>query len=134
MKTGRHTYYENVLHIPEGQSGEFAIKHVIKPAGTPVLTSNMRSAYYRGQAQENVTFDHETRWHLLTEEGRVWMSDYPIEQIQHDEELHGFHGKVLVGGKPSREEAEATAVEFTRWYGIASDEMINQFILRGVTV
>lgn len=98
MKVGRRTFYENVLNIPEATVGSFAIKHVIKPARTPVPTSNYRTAVFRGQTQRTLVFDHPTRWHKLTEDGGTWMTDFPIEQIQHDEELEGMRGRVLVGG------------------------------------
>jgi len=98
MIRGKRTVYENVLNIPEATVGEFAIRHMVKPAGAPVPTSNLRTALYRGQAQPSVVYDHETRWHSLTEGDGVWMTDYPIEQIQHDEELKGMRDSILIGG------------------------------------
>ena len=98
MKLGKREWFHDVLNIPEGQAGEFAIVHKKVPAGKPVPTSNIRVAFHRGQTRKQVVFDKPTKWHLLTENGGVWMSDYPIEQIQIDEELKGFSGRVLVGG------------------------------------
>lgn len=98
MRIGKKATYDGVLDIPEGVSGSFAIKHVHKAPGEPVQASNMRTAIYRGQTHASLRYDYATRWHLLTENDGVWMSDYPIEQIQIDEELKGFTGSVLVGG------------------------------------
>jgi NADPH:quinone reductase-like Zn-dependent oxidoreductase len=98
MRHGKKVWYDNVLHIPEGTAGAYAIEHIVKPPGAEVLTSTARTAIFRGQAQRQLSYPYATRWHQLTEDGGVWMTDYPIEQIQHDEELKGFGGAVLVGG------------------------------------
>jgi hypothetical protein len=91
--------YENVLDIPAGHSGPVDVKHVIKPAGTPVILSNMRTAMFGQTPLPPLTFDHDTRWHFLEERRYgVWMSDLPIEQRQHDEAFIGYKGRVLVGG------------------------------------
>lgn len=91
------TVYEGVLNIPEASSGEFAIKHKIRPAGTTLRSGNMRTAIY-GQKADDIFFPNRTRWHALTEDGGVWMTDDPIEQRQHDEQLRQMRGHVLVGG------------------------------------
>lgn len=90
--------WEGVVQIPEGKVGAYEIRHMRHPAGKPVLTSNFRTAIFRGQADKNLVFDRETVWHELLEDGVRWMSDLPIEQIQHDQELEEFCGECLVGG------------------------------------
>jgi hypothetical protein len=102
MKLGKRTWYDEVLDIPEATVGEqgqeFTIRHMHKAPGEPVMASNMRTALFRGQSQDDLRYDRPTRWHELLENGGRWMSDLPIEQIQIDEELSGVSGHVLVGG------------------------------------
>jgi hypothetical protein len=97
MKVGNKTEYDGILNIPEGKSGTYEISHVIRPAGTQLISGNMRTAMY-GQKAEKILYKHETKWHQLSEDGSVWMTDDPIEQRQHDESLVGASGRVLVGG------------------------------------
>lgn len=97
MQMGRETFYHPVLRIPEGRSGRFAIQHVVKPANTMLPLSTMRTAMY-GQPTGQVSYSYDTVWHKLTENDGVWMTDFPIEQRQHDELLDGMRGRVLVGG------------------------------------
>lgn len=94
---GKHVY-ENVLSIPEGTSGAFSIKHHIAPAGKKFSTTTFRTAMHAGHKNKSIVFDHDTRWHYLLEDGATWMADLPIEQMQHDATLTGYHGRVLVGG------------------------------------
>lgn len=90
--------WEGIVQIPEGQSGDHLIEHFTRPAG-PVERSNLRTAFIGGQADKPVFFDRETTWHRLSYSGGVWMTDLPIEQQQHDNELKGVtHGSVLIGG------------------------------------
>ena len=87
------------IDIPEGKSGYLKIRHINKPAGIVLPTSNSRTALMGGQKVEHIKFDEETRWHELSEEDRgVWMTDYPIEQAQCDEQSKGMWGNVLIGG------------------------------------
>ena len=91
--------WSNVLDIPEGKSGAFEIKHVIKPPGTTLDTANSRTSIIGGHTLTRILFERATRWHSLLEGDSVWMSDYPIEQAQHDAELKPItSGRVLVGG------------------------------------
>jgi len=98
MKIGNRITYAHVLDIPESTHGDVSIVHNHKPAGTTMESTNLRTALF-GQKGGTVTFPQATRWHELTEKGYgTWMTDYPIEQRQHDEMLIGAHGRVLVGG------------------------------------
>ncbi len=86
------------LDIPEGSSGDVHVKHAHKPAGHVFETSNLRTSFF-GQRPKSISFDEPTRWHLLEEEDHgLWMTDYPIEQAQHDALLKNVSGPVLVGG------------------------------------
>lgn len=92
--------WEGVVKIPAGKVGEYAIEHFTRPAGK-VERSSLKTAIMGGQADPPLEFDHETKWHRLVYEGGVWMTDLPIEQIQHDKELEPIlrdGGSVLVGG------------------------------------
>lgn len=105
MRRGTREFYADVLSIPEGKSGDFAIEHQRHPAGTEMQTGTLRTSLF-GQRSKTVVFDHETLWHSLTEDGGVWMSDLPVEQRQADEMIDGgarlarppAYGRVLVGG------------------------------------
>jgi hypothetical protein len=91
--------YEGVLDIPTGKSGSVSIEHDVRPAGSSVIISNMRTALYGQRVEPPLVFDHETRWHRLVEKRYgVWMTDLPIEQRQHDDALIGYKGRILVGG------------------------------------
>lgn len=90
--------WEGIVHIPEGKSGNYEIRHFTRPAG-PIERSNLRTAIMGGQAEPPVHFDRKTTWHELSYEGGVWMTDLPIEQQQHDNELKSVvSGSVIVGG------------------------------------
>jgi len=98
MIKNKRTVYAGVLDIPEQQVGRFAIVHEHKPAGTELPLASARTHFFGGD-RGKVTFDVPTRWHKLTETpGGTWMSDFPIEQYQHDKVLTKFKGTVLVGG------------------------------------
>lgn len=95
----RRAIYDGVLSIPAGTRGEWAVEHIEHPTGHVFNLSNARTAIMGGHTAGSVAYDHPTTWHRLTQGGGVWMSDYPIEQAQHDRELAGFNrGCVLVGG------------------------------------
>lgn len=95
----RKAVYDNILSIPAGTRGAFTVEHVAHPAGHVFSLATARTRIMGGHAGGRVSYDHPTTWHRLTEENRVWMSDYPIEQAQHDRELAGVrHGRVLIGG------------------------------------
>ena len=96
--SNNHYKYEGVLDIPEGTSGDFSVKHVIKPAGAKLYTAGARTMMLAGHKRREVVFDHPVRWHSLLEKDGVWMTDLPVEQAQHDEELRRMRGNVLVGG------------------------------------
>jgi hypothetical protein len=92
------TPWEHVIKIPEQAIGEYAIKHLHYKAG-PIARSNMRTAIIGGQSESPLEFDRPTQWHELVYEGGTWMTDLPIEQQQHDNELEPMtEGDILVGG------------------------------------
>lgn len=97
MKKGKRIWYDGVLSIPEGKSGDWEIAHTHYPAGKKMTTGSMRTAYY-GQKSTEIIFEQPTRWHKLLENGGTWMSDLPVEQRQADELIVGAYGRVLVGG------------------------------------
>lgn len=86
------------LKLPEGKSGDHEVAHVEKPAGEEFETSTMRTAVIGRQPRARLMFTYPTTWHQLSYGGGVWMTDYPIEQVQHDVKLEPFAGEVLVGG------------------------------------
>jgi hypothetical protein len=100
MISDNRKFYDNVLDIPAGTSGEFSIKHTEKKAGTELSTTSARTQLMGGHDGEKVTFIHATTWHTLSEkDDGVWMTDYPIEQFQTDSMLDGkLYGTVLIGG------------------------------------
>ena len=99
MIVKRRAIYDNVLSIPAGLSGAFAVEHVEQPTGHVFRLANARTAILGGHVGGKVVYDRPTTWRRLTESGVVWMSDYPIEQAQHDRELATIRrGRVLVGG------------------------------------
>ena len=87
-----------ILDIPEGKAGSYEVKHIKKPAGTTLSTANIRTAFIGGDKLQDIKFKSETRWHELSYDEGVWMTDLPIEQAQHDKLLQNFKGRVLVGG------------------------------------
>jgi len=96
---GKSHVYHGVLDIPEGQVNGYQIVHDRRPAGTTFNLANVRTMMMGGDQQGSVTFSEPTRWHKLLEDGGVWMSDWPIEQAQHDRTLTPIRrGRVLVGG------------------------------------
>jgi len=88
----------HMLDIPEGKINDYEISHDIKPPGTELRTSNMRTTLLGQQPGKILKFGYETCWHKLSYDGGTWMTDLPIEQSQHDRELADFKGHVLVGG------------------------------------
>jgi len=89
--------WEHVVEIPEGKVGEYMIRHIFRDAGK-VARSNLRTAMFGGQGDKPLEFDRKTQWHELSYDGGVWMTDLPIEQQQHDNELEPVCGRVVVGG------------------------------------
>jgi hypothetical protein len=99
-KAIQSTDYLNQVCIPEGKSGSYAIEHFTYPAGKELCTANLRHAMMSMGAQKikKVVYDSPTKWHRLTYERGVWMTDIPSEQEQHRKLLEKFEGHVLVGG------------------------------------
>lgn len=90
--------WEHVVEIPEGKVGDYEIKHIYRDPGK-VERSNARTALMGGQSEKPLEFDRRTQWHQLSYDGGVWMTDLPIEQQQHDNELKVMtYGDVLIGG------------------------------------
>jgi hypothetical protein len=93
------TFYDRALKIPVGKSGNFAIEHDEKKAGTSLSTTSMRTLFLGGHEKKDISFNYATKWHSLTEDGGVWMTDLPIEQAQADKMLDGnVYGTILIGG------------------------------------
>ena len=90
--------WENQVKIPEASSGTYKIEHIYKDAGVPIPRGSIRSSLLGGQWKPPLVFDHKTKWHQLSYDGGVWMTDLPIEQTQIDAILADFHGRVLIGG------------------------------------
>lgn len=87
-----------VLDIPEGVSGKFRIEHFHTEGD--VKAFNLRTTMY-GQEQRTIHFEGKRKWHRLCEgKNGVWMTDLPIEQVQHDDQMEPIRGsnRVLVGG------------------------------------
>lgn len=97
-KSKSRTDWHTSLNIPEGRQGIFAVEHEIAPVGRKMMLNNLRTSMFGQKGPSSVEFDHPTHWHHLTEDGTRWMSDWPIEQRQHDECLKDMKGSVLVGG------------------------------------
>lgn len=87
-----------VVSIPEWKINDYEIEHVIVPANSPLSTASMRTELLGGHERETVVYQHETTWHRLSYDGGVWMTDFPIEQAQHDSHLEHFCGNVIIGG------------------------------------
>lgn len=87
------------LDIPAGKRGDAEIVREISPPGTKKMLGNIRTAMFGQKFQSStVSYPFETTWHQLILDGVQMMSDWPIEQRQHDLALKGFRGRVLVGG------------------------------------
>jgi hypothetical protein len=93
--------YLDVIDVPEGKSGRFAVEHFTEPAGKPFTTAPLRSAMFSAvqrEDEEHFAFPQPTRWHRLREKGAVWMTDLPCEQAQMRDGLRHLRGNVLIGG------------------------------------
>jgi len=90
--------WEGFLRIPEGDRGDFAIRHTVHPPGKALHTANIRCALIGGQRSTTLVYDRATTWHSLLEDNGVWMTDLPCEQAQADRLARGIHGRVLVTG------------------------------------
>ena len=87
------------LDIPKGKAGDWSIEHNLYPANHEFKTATFRTAFIGGQPMRPVVYDHPTRFHALCEGEGVWMTDWPVEQAQCDENLKAItYGRVLVGG------------------------------------
>ena len=78
--------WEGIISIPEGKSGDYKIRHIYEPPGE-IKAGNLRTSIIGGQKAPVIQFDRKTKWHELSYEGGVWMTDYPIEQRQQDETI-----------------------------------------------
>jgi len=98
-KTKTQRNWLSPLNIPEGEIGDYAIKHLLIPAGQKVMLNNFRNQLYgRQKGPHSLIYDVETRWHKLIGPTGTWMTDLPVEQRQMEECLKGVNGRVLVGG------------------------------------
>jgi hypothetical protein len=100
MLKGKRAVYNGVINIPEGERGEYAVKHRVHPPGHVFRVVTARTAIMGGHRGKPVVYDAPTTWHELTQgKDSRWMTDYPIEQMQIDQETVGIKsGAVLVGG------------------------------------
>jgi len=98
MICNRKHIYNSILDIPENKIGAWEIKHDNRGIGAEFSLSTTRTQIFQGDRGGKVRFEMPTRWHKLLEKNGIWMSDYPIEQYQHDELLKDMKGNVLVGG------------------------------------
>lgn len=100
MIINRKPIYAHVLTIPENKINDYEIKHNVVPAGEKLLMNSFRTAFIGGQnGPKFVCYDAPTTWHTLSYENGVWMTDLPIEQRQHDQQLKSIKsGTVLIGG------------------------------------
>jgi hypothetical protein len=85
------------LDIPAGKLGDMEVRHVWKRDAT-LPTANLRTAMLGGDRRKDISFPGDTRWHELSEDGAIWMTDLPIEQAQCDMQIERMTGRVLVGG------------------------------------
>ena len=91
--------YLTPLDIQPGKSGNCEVVRTVEPPGKKMMLGNLRTAYIGGQGvHKDLYWPHETTWHQLLIDGSRMMSDWPIEQRQHNEELKGMRGRVLIGG------------------------------------
>jgi hypothetical protein len=80
--------YRDTLKIPEGHVGDMQIRHIVHPADHCLPLSIPRTTLMGGQEPGNVRYAEPTLWHqLISDEDGLWMSDLPIEQIQHRNSL-----------------------------------------------
>lgn len=91
--------YNAVIDIPARKLGKYAIEHFELPANKPIEIASPRTRIFGGHVGGHVQYDHATRWHRLKGPTGTWMTDLPVEQVQHDEALkHVTRGSVLIGG------------------------------------
>jgi len=87
-----------ILNIPEGCVGAYKIRHLLYPAGHRFETATARTAIMGGQHWAQIAFNKPVRFHELSYQHGVWMTDLPVEQAQSNPIFHNYTGHVLVGG------------------------------------
>jgi hypothetical protein len=93
------TAYHRLLNIPAGTCDGFEVRHLTYPEGRQFELATIRNALLAGHRSRSWTAPAGgVRFHELTQNGRRWMTDWPIEQAQHQAALKGFCGRVLIGG------------------------------------
>lgn len=90
--------YVGYISIPEGKSGKTRLAHRIVPAGEVMSDGDARTTIIGGQPYQRFKYDMPTRWHELSYEGGVWMTDIPAEQRQMRTAAQSMTGRVLIGG------------------------------------
>ena len=96
---GKEFYQSPLLALPESSVGGWSVTRIMREPGYCFHTTTIRSALIGGQEDRTVLFDTPTTWHELREGTSLWMSDYPIEQKQHDDAISRIKtGPVLIGG------------------------------------
>jgi hypothetical protein len=92
------TFFENVLSIPEQHVNDYKITHKVSKAGKEFQTASPRTAIFGNHEMNTIQLTNDAVFHRLSYNGGTLMTDYPIEQAQHDTLLRDAHGRVLVGG------------------------------------
>jgi hypothetical protein len=90
-------------HLPPGGRGKFYIKTETEKKGTSLAVVSMRNSIFMGMPPQKMTLHSDTIVHSLGETDRetdrgTWMTTSPQEVEQHQRQLGGFHGNVLLGG------------------------------------
>lgn len=89
------------FELPAGKSGKCRVRVETKPPGTELTVVSMRNAIFMGLKPAKLVLAQDTQIHYLDETGKnaaMWMSTIPQEIEQHQRQLAGAHGRVLVGG------------------------------------
>lgn len=86
------------LHIPEGKSGKWEIKHKVIEAGSEIPIVSMRDALFSGKKAVTAKLADDIIIHQLYEDGGLWMTDTPQEQESHKHIVEQCRGDVLIGG------------------------------------
>lgn len=85
--------------LPEGRSGKFSVTTKRHEKGEKLTVVSMRNAIFMGLPPTSCVLSRPAYTHWLKEDDHaMWMSTMPQEVEQHERQLQGFSGRVLVGG------------------------------------
>lgn len=79
-------------------SGGFELKTFIVPPGISMDVIDNRIAVFTGMRAEKINLPEGFVFHQLLEDGKVWMSNIPVETFTQIYPAMSAHGDVLVGG------------------------------------